>query len=62
MHYMLRCAIVRRVNIWGNELIFVRLILMLVTLQFLTLQILMEKLKTKTKAESHFNILKQPHG
>ena len=31
MHYMLRCAIVRRFNIWGNELIFVRLILMLAT-------------------------------
>ena len=32
MHYMLRCAIVKRVNIWGIELIFVRLILMLATL------------------------------
>ena len=32
MHYMLCCAIVRRVNIWGIELIFVRLILMPATL------------------------------
>ena len=32
LHSMLRCAIVKRVNIWGNELIFVRLILMAVTL------------------------------
>ena len=31
MHYVSCCAIVRRVNIWGIELIFVRLILMLVT-------------------------------
>ena len=62
MHSMLRCAIVRRVNIWGNELMFVRLILMPATVSFLTLQILMEKLKTKIKAKSHFNILKQQHG
>ena len=32
MHYMLRCAIVGRVNFWGIKLIFVRLILMLATL------------------------------
>ena len=32
MHSMLRCAIVRRVNIWGNELMFVRLIFMPATL------------------------------
>ena len=64
MHYMLCCAIVRRVNIRGIELIFVGLglILMQATLQFLTFQILIQKLKTKIKAESHFNIFNQPHG
>ena len=56
------CAFLWRVNIWGNGLIFARLILMLATLEFCTFQILMEKLKTKIKAESHFNIFKQPHG
>ena len=62
MHYVLLCATVRRVNIWGNELIFVRLMLMPATLYFLTFQILIQKLKTKIKAESHFNILKHAHG
>ena len=35
---------------------------MLAPVEFLTFQILVQKLKTKIKAESHFNILKQRHG
>ena len=35
---------------------------MLATLQFFIFQILIQQLKTKIQAESHFNILKQPHG
>ena len=62
MHCMLCCAIVRRVNIWGIEVIFVTLLLMLAKHYFLTFQILVDKIKTKITAESHLNILKQPHG
>ena len=49
MHYMLCCAIVRRVNVWGIDVIFVSLILLLATQQLLTFQILIQKSNTKLK-------------